>query len=73
MRFIVALLAVAFVALAAFVAYLFIHESLTDKMAHKGFVLQSLPLLGGIVLLLFCLPLLVNVVRLLVARAATAQ
>ena len=72
MKVLVALLALVFVVLNAVVGYLFIHEALTEKMAHKGFVLQSLPLLGGIVLILFCLPLLMQAVRLLVVRTTAA-
>jgi hypothetical protein len=70
MRFLSALLALVFVALTAWVGYLFVTTAVTDKMAHKGFVLQSLPLLGGIALLLFCLPVLWQVVRLLTSRPA---
>ena len=71
MRYVVSLLALVFVVLAALVGYLLFHEALTDKVAHKGFVLQSLPLLGGLALLLFCVPLLVQAVRLLISRPAT--
>ena len=70
MRFLVALLALVFVALNVLVGYLFYHEALTDKMAHKGFVLQSLPLLGGVALIVFCLPLLWQIVRLVTAKRA---
>jgi hypothetical protein len=63
-----AVLALIFLALNAVVGFLFVKEALTEKMAHKGFMLQSLPLLGGAVLILFCLPLLWNVVRLLTSR-----
>jgi hypothetical protein len=69
MRYLWALLAIAFLALNALVGYLFVKEALTDKMAHKGFVLQSLPLLGGAALILFCLPLLWQAIRLLTARS----
>ncbi|HEY3063893.1 MAG TPA: hypothetical protein VGL99_33400 [Chloroflexota bacterium] len=68
MRFLVALLALAFVAANAVVGYLFFKEALTDKMVHKGFILQSLPLLGGVVLILFCLPVLWQIFRLVTAR-----
>ena len=68
MRFLVALLALVFAALNAIVGYLFFHEAMTDKMVHKGFVLQSLPLLGGLVLILFCLPLLWNAFRLVTTK-----
>lgn len=63
-----ALLAVVFAVLNALVGYLFVKEGLTEKMAHKGFILQSLPLLGGAVLILFCLPVLWNAIRLLTAK-----
>ena len=72
MRYLVALLALAWVVMNALVGYLFVHEALTDKMAHKGFVLQSLPLLGGAVLILVCLPLLWQAVRLLTSRSVAA-
>ncbi len=65
-----ALLAIVFLALNALVGFLFVREALTDKMAHKGFILQSLPLLGGAALILFCLPLLWQAVRLLTVRPA---
>ncbi len=68
MKYLWAVLALAFLVLNAVVGYLFVREALTDKMAHKGFVLQSLPLLGGAALVLFCLPLLWQAVRLLTAR-----
>ena len=68
MRSLVALLALAWVVMNALVGYLFVHEALTDKMAHKGFVLQSLPLLGGAVLILVCLPLLWQALRLMLAE-----
>jgi hypothetical protein len=71
MRFLVALLAVVFALLNAYVGYLFFKEGLTDKMAHKGFLLQSLPLLGGLVLIIFCLPLLWNAFRLVTSKPAT--
>jgi hypothetical protein len=71
MRFLWALLAIVFLALNALVGYLFVKEALTDKMAHKGFILQSLPLLGGIALVLFCLPLLFQAIRLVTSRTAT--
>ena len=70
MRFLVALLALVFSALTAYVGYLFYLEALTDKMAHKGFVLQSLPLLGGLALILFCLPLLWQIFRLVTSKQA---
>jgi hypothetical protein len=73
MRALFALLALVFALLNLVVGFLFVREALTDKMAHKGFVLQSLPLLGGAVLILFCLPLLVQVVRLVVTRPSAAQ
>ena len=72
MRYLVALLALAWVVINALVGYLFVREALTDKMAHKGFVLQSLPLLGGAVLILVCLPLLWQAVRLLTSRSVAA-
>jgi len=72
MRYLVALLALAWVVMNALVGYLFVREALTDKMAHKGFVLQSLPLLGGAVLILVCLPLLWQAVRLLTSRSVAA-
>src|SRR6266545_4919891 len=68
MKFLVALLALIFLAGNALVGYLFFKEALTDKMVHKGFILQSLPLLGGVVLILFCLPVLWHVFRLLTTR-----
>ena len=68
MKYLWAVLALAFLVLNAVVGYLFVREALTDKMAHKGYVLQSLPLLGGAALVLFCLPLLWQAVRLLTAR-----
>jgi hypothetical protein len=68
MRYLVAILALAWVVLNTLVGYLFVHEALTDKMAHKGFVLQSLPMLGGAVLILFCLPLLWQALRLMLAE-----
>jgi len=71
MRFLVALLALVFPILNAIVGYLFFHEAMTDKMVHKGFVLQSLPLLGGLVLILFCLPLLWNAFRLVTSKPAS--
>jgi hypothetical protein len=70
MKYLVALLALVYFALNAYVGYRFVTESLTDKMVHKGIVLQSLPLLGGAVLILFCLPLLWNTVRLITSRTA---
>jgi hypothetical protein len=73
MRLVFSILVLAFLALNFLVGFLFVRESLTDKMAHKGIVLQALPLLGGLALILFCLPLLVNAVRLLVARATATQ
>jgi hypothetical protein len=72
MKFLVALLALVFIALNALVGYLFFKEALTDKMVHKGFILQSLPLLGGVVLILFCLPVLWQIVRLITARSEPA-
>jgi hypothetical protein len=72
MRYLVALLALAWVVMNALVGYLFVREALTDKMAHKGFVLQSLPLLGGAVLILVCLPLLWHALRLLTSRSLAA-
>jgi hypothetical protein len=71
MRFLVALLALVFIALNATVGYLFFNEALTEKMAHKGFILQSLPLLGGIALVVFCLPVLWQIVRLVTAKPAS--
>ena len=68
MRYLVALLGLIFVVLNAWVGYLFVTTALTEKMAHKGFILQSLPLLGGVALVLFCLPLLWQSVRLVTAR-----
>jgi len=67
-RFLVALLALLFIVGNALVGYLFFKEALTDKMVHKGFILQSLPLLGGVVLILFCLPVLWQIFRLLTAK-----
>jgi hypothetical protein len=71
MRFLVALLALVFAVLNALVGYTFFKEALTDKMVHKGFILQSLPLLGGLVLILFCLPLLWNAFRLVTSKPAS--
>jgi len=68
MKYLWALLAIVFLAFNALVGYLFVKEALTEKMAHKGFMLQSLPLLGGAVLILFCLPVLWQAARLLTAR-----
>jgi hypothetical protein len=65
-----ALLAIVFAVLNALVGYLFVKEALTEKMAHKGFLLQSLPLLGGAALVLFCLPVIWQAIRLLTARKA---
>jgi hypothetical protein len=66
----VALLALVFAALNVWVGYFFVTTALTDKMAHKGFILQSLPLLGGIALIIFCLPLLWQAIRLVTVRPA---
>jgi hypothetical protein len=70
-KFLVALLALVFIALNAYVGYLFFNEALTEKMAHKGFILQSLPLLGGIALIIFCLPVLWQIIRLITAKQTT--
>ena len=71
MKYLWSLLALIFVAANVLVGYLFMKEALTDKMVHKGFILQSLPLLGGAVLILFCIPLLWQALRLL-TRPTTA-
>jgi hypothetical protein len=71
MRVLWALLAIAWLAGNALVGVLFVREALTEKMAHKGFLLQSLPLLGGAALVVFCLPLLWQAFRLLTARRVT--
>jgi hypothetical protein len=70
MKYVWALLAVVFLLLNLLVGFLFVREALTDKVAHKGLVLQALPLLGGAVLILFCLPLMWQAVRLTRAVAA---
>jgi hypothetical protein len=69
MRQLVALLALVFALANAYVGYLFVTASLTEKMAAKGFVLQSLPLLGGLALIVFTLPLLWQCVSLAISRA----
>jgi hypothetical protein len=71
MRFLWALLAIVYIALNVLVGYLFVTEALTQKIASKGFVLQSLPLLGGIALVIFCLPLLWQAFRLMTSKPAT--
>ncbi len=72
MKYLWVLLGLVFALLNLLVGYLFVKEAMTDKMAHKGFVLQSLPLLGGAVLVLFCIPLLWQVLRLLTTRSRAA-
>jgi hypothetical protein len=69
MRPLVALLALIFAAANAYVGYLFVTAALTDKIANKGFVLQLLPLLGGLALIVFALPLVWQCVRLVFSRA----
>jgi TRAP-type C4-dicarboxylate transport system permease small subunit len=68
MRFLVALLSLAFALATAYVGYLFVTIAMTDKMAAKGFMLQSLPLLGGLALIVFAIPLVWNCVALMVAK-----
>jgi hypothetical protein len=64
-------LAIAFALANAYVGYLFVKEGMTDKLAAKGFMLQSLPLLGGIALIVFCLPVLWTAFRLMTSKPAS--
>jgi hypothetical protein len=68
MKQLVALLALLFALANVYVGYLFVTAAMTEKMAAKGFVLQSLPLLGGLALIVFTLPLLWQCVSLAVSR-----
>jgi hypothetical protein len=68
MKPLVALLALVFALANAYVGYVLITAALTDKVASKGFVLQALPLLGGLALIVFALPLIWQCARLMVAR-----
>jgi TRAP-type C4-dicarboxylate transport system permease small subunit len=68
MKFVVALLSLVFALATAYVGYMFMTAAMTEKIAAKGFVLQSLPLLGGIALIIFALPLLWQCVALIVVK-----
>ena len=68
MKYVVALLSLVFALATAYVGYQFATVALTDKMASKGFVLQALPLLGGLALIVFALPVLWQCVVLMVAK-----
>jgi hypothetical protein len=68
MKLLLAVLGLVFALLNVLVGYLFVAVALTDKMAAKGFVLQSLPLLGGVALILFALPVVWQSLALVVAR-----
>jgi hypothetical protein len=68
LRFLVALLSLVLALATAYVGYLFVTTAMTDKMAAKGFMLQSLPLLGGLALIVFAIPLVWNCVALVVSK-----
>ena len=73
MRFLVVLLGVVWAALNLVAAYTFFTSGLTDKAAAKGLFLAQGPLItGGLLIGAFALILLVQSVRLLIAKQEPA-
>jgi hypothetical protein len=59
-RFVWAIVAALYALLSVYVGYLFVTAAVGEKLTQKGLLLQAPPLLGGIALVLFAIPLLWN-------------
>jgi hypothetical protein len=68
MKYVWALVALAYALLNMYVGYLFVTAAVGTKLSHKGLLLQVPPVLGGIALAVLALPLIWNCVRLAMAR-----
>lgn len=64
MKFLWAIVAALYALLSAYVGYLFVMAATGERLSQKGLLLQMPPLLGGIALVLFAIPLLWNCVSL---------
>ena len=68
MRYVWSLLGLVYALLNLYVAYLFITSAVGPRLSEKGVLFQVAPLLGGVGLFLFALPLVWNCVRLVTSR-----
>lgn len=68
MKYVWALIALAYAVLNIYVGYLFVTAATGAKLSQKGILLQAPPLLGGIALAVLALPLIWNAFRLATAR-----
>lgn len=68
MRYLWALLGLLYALLSIYVGYLFFTAGTGARLAEKGLLLQAPPILGGIALVLFALPLIWNCLRLATSR-----
>jgi hypothetical protein len=68
MKYVWALIALAYSALNIYVGYLFVTAATGARLSQKGILLQAPPLLGGIALAVLALPLIWNALRLATAR-----
>jgi hypothetical protein len=69
-KYLWALIGLAYALLSIWVGYLFVISAAGQKLGQKGVPLQIPPFLGGIAIILFALPLIWNCVRLATTRLA---
>jgi hypothetical protein len=67
-KYLWALLGLLYALLSIYVGYLFLTAGTGVRLSQKGVLLQGPPILGGIALVLFALPLIWNCVRLATSR-----
>ena len=65
MKYLWAVLGLLYALLSIYVGYLFFTAGTGARLSQKGLLLQAPPVLGGIALVLFALPLIWNCVRLI--------
>jgi hypothetical protein len=68
MKYLWALLGLAYALLSIYVGYLFVTSATGESFAHKSLALQSAPFLGGIGIAVFAIPLIWNSIRLATSR-----
>lgn len=70
MRYVWALLGLFYALLSIYVGYLFFTAGTGARLSQKGLLLQAPPIVGGIALVVFALPLIWNCVRLATSHSS---
>jgi hypothetical protein len=67
-KYVWALLGLLYALLSVYVGYLFFTAATGARLSQKGLLLQAPPILGGIALVVFAIPLIWNCARLITTR-----